>query len=198
MAADAEALDKLELMAYICCGRSMSAAERSPILETFHRAKDKNIFRILATISNSTHSNTSRSVAFEEVPKKVKNMGEDTVKWVKTLVHRCAMGDFVNKEVIRNCILLADECFREEDIESSKKFLECVYLAVESFPELCSTTECSGTLIDLFVSCRTSMVTSEKMNRLITRFGVLSTLSAILSAVSPHVKPVSPWSIDSL
>ncbi|CAJ1959627.1 unnamed protein product [Cylindrotheca closterium] len=187
MAADAEALDKLEVMACMTGGRSMGAAERSPILESFHRAKDKNIFRILATISNATHSNISRSVAFEELPKRVKNMGEDTVKWVKTLVRRCAMGEFINKEVVRHCILLADECFQAEDIESSQKFLECVYLAVESFPELCSTTECFGTLIELFVSCR--MVTCNKMSRLITRFGVLSTLSAILSSISPHVKP---------
>lgn len=188
MVADAEALDKLELMSYISGGQFMSATERSPVLESFHRAKDKNIFRILATISNPTHSNTSRSAAFEELPKKVKNMGEDTVKWVKTLVRRCAMGDFVNKEVVRHCILLADECFQDDDIDSARKFLDCVCLAAESFPELCSTTECFGTLIELFVSCR--MLTSTKVKRLITRYGVLSTLGAILSKVSPHVKPV--------
>lgn len=167
----------------------MSDEERSPILQSFHRAKDKNIFRILAAISNPSHSITSRNVAIDELPKKVKYMGEDTVRWVKTLVRRCAMGDFLNKEVVRHCILLADECFQEDDIESAKKFLDCVFLSAESFPDLCSTTECFGSLIELFVNCR--MVTSNKLRRLISRFGVLSTLGAILSRISPHVKPVS-------
>jgi hypothetical protein len=167
---------------------TINPGERNPVLETFHRVKDKHIFRILSTITNPAHSSKTRSRALDEMPKRVKHMGEATLTWVKTLVRRCSMGDFLNQEIVRHCILLAQECFQEEDIASSHKFLSCVQVAAESFPEVCSNEECFGTLMELFVACR--IASSSELKKVIGHSGIVTTLSTILSAVSPYTQLV--------
>jgi hypothetical protein len=194
-AADAKALDLLEAVASLTAppNSSSNTNERNPVLETFHKAKDKHVFRILSTITNPTHSTKARSRAIEEMPKRVKSMGEATLTWVKVLVRRCAMGDFLNQEIVRHCILLAQECFQEKDIASSQKFLACVQVAADSFPELCANEECFESLMELFVDCR--RVSSSELKTEIGRHGFLTTLSTILSAVAPCTQSVSVCSL---
>jgi hypothetical protein len=98
------------------------------------------------------------------------------------------MGDFLNQEIVRHCILLAQECFQEEDIASSHKFLACVQVAADSFPEVCSNEECFGTLMELFVACR--IASSSELKKVIEDSGIVTTLSTILSAVSPYTQLV--------
>ena len=87
--------------------------ERHPTLEQFHMAKDKHIFRILSTISTPTHSPKARVRALKELPKRVKPLGDNVWNWVKGLVRRCAMGDFINKKIVHHAILLAQECYHQ-------------------------------------------------------------------------------------
>lgn len=174
---------------------STTPGERNPVLTTFHRLKDKHIFRILSSITNPTHSGKDRSRALDEISKRVKYRGEAVLTWVKTLVRRCSMGDFLNHDIIRHCILLAQECFQEEDVASCNKFLACVYVAASNFPEICSNTECFGSLMELFVACR--IESSSEVKKLVAHYGIVTTLSTILSAVSPYTELVCPTAMPS-
>ena len=188
LTAHAKAMDLLESVAAVTALPNSNPGERNPILEAFHRQKDKHIFRILSTITNPSHSNKARVRALEEVPKRVKGDAE-LQKWAKTLVRRCAMGNFVNQESIHHCIMLAQECFEEEEIGACQKFLECVQIATDAFPQLCANTEDFGSLMELFVECRG--VSSSKTKKAMGQFGTVSTLSTILSKVAPYTESVS-------
>lgn len=185
LTAHAEAMDLLETVAALTALPTSNAGERNPILEAFHRQKDKHIFRILSTIVKPGHSSKARIRAMEEVPKRVKG-DADLRAWAKTLVRRCAMGNFVNQESIHHCILLAQECFQEEDIGACQKFLECAHIATDAFPQLCANAEDFGTLMELFVECRG--ISSSKTKKLMGQFGTVTTLSTILSKVAPYTE----------
>mmetsp|Transcript_16057 Transcript_16057/g.37212 ORF Transcript_16057/g.37212 Transcript_16057/m.37212 type:complete len:1378 (+) Transcript_16057:117-4250(+) len=181
-AADAKAKDLLEKVASMIpppSGPSPAPGERHAILEKFHSMKDKHVFRILGTIANPSHSAKARARALDDLPKRVKAAAGDAVSaWVKSLVKRCAMGDFVNHDVIHHCVLLAQECFHEEQFEATQKFLVCIQLAVESFPSLCASDEVFENLSELFRDCNSTTTIDEP--------GIVTALSAILASVSPY------------
>jgi hypothetical protein len=185
LTANAKAEELLERVASLTGPPQGNApeGERHPVLEKFHAAKDKHIFRILSTIATPTHSTAARIRALEELPKRVKHLGEATVAWVRTLVRRCAMGDFMNSQNVQHCIQLALECFQAEELQLSASLVACVKVAADCFPELCATKECFGTLIEFFTECRG--LPSGKFKKEVEQSGMVTALSAILAAAAP-------------
>jgi hypothetical protein len=184
---EVEALAKLEKIASLSAPTSASAsgspADNRPILEKFHGARDKHIFRILATISSPTHSASARARAFDELPKRTKSLGEQTSTWVKMLARRCAMGNFLNVEVVNHCILLAQECFHAGDMDGCMSFLSCVKMTSEIFPAVCANKEGFGNLIELFSECQRSV--SGKKRKSDERSEIITLLSSVLAAAAP-------------
>jgi len=166
-------------------GATPSVGERHPVLEKFHCIKDKHIFRILGTITNPNHSSKARARALDDLPRRVKaTAGEAVQAWVKSLVKRCAMGDFINHDTIHHCVLLALECFNEGDLEATNKFLACVQMAVDSFPSLCAADEIFDNLSELFRECNsTNSSTSQETAEEST---IITSLTAIFASVSPY------------
>jgi hypothetical protein len=156
LTADANALDILEEVAAFVSVSTGAAGERNPMLERFHGIRDKHIFRILASIASPTHSTKSRLRAIEEPAKKLNDYGDALVKFVRVLVRKCAMGDFINQEIVHRSITLAQNCGLQEDWGSCRKFLNCVQLAAEHFPDVCAREKCFESLRELFAKCRSS------------------------------------------
>jgi hypothetical protein len=175
-------MERLEIVATLTAP-ILGSSDIRPVLEKLHTARDKHIFRILATISNPDHSASARVRAFDELPKRTKSLGDSTSAWVKMLARRCAMGNFLNVEIINDCILLAQECFRGGHIPECAEFLTCVRTAVEIYPALGGTKEGFGTLMELFGECRAG--SSSKTKKIIEEYDVVTTLSSILAAAAP-------------
>ena len=173
LTANANALDILEEVASFVNVSTSAAGERNPTLEKLHSIRDKHTFRILASVASSTHSTKSRLRAVEEPMKRLKDHGDLVLKFVRVLVRKCAMGDFINQEIVHHCILLAHQCGSQDDWESCRKFLDCVQLAVEHFPDICADGKSMKTLTELFARCRSSK--GNDLNDIVT------SLSAILA-----------------
>ncbi len=137
LTANARSQDWLERVSSLT-GLTTTPGERHPTLERFHKAKDKHIFRILSTIATPTHTTKARIRALDELPKRVKPLGDAVLTWVKGLVRRGSMGDFLNLEIVHHSILLAQECFREEDYPACERFLKWVQVAADAFPIICA------------------------------------------------------------
>jgi len=193
--ANADAMEKLELVASFTAPSTGANAEISPILEKLHNARDNHIFRVLATIANPSHSSSARDRAFDELPKRTKSLGDQTASWVKTLARRCAMGNFLNVEIIHHSILLAQECFGEGNLQSCMHLLSSVRLAAKIFPSLCATKEEFGTLLELFSECRA--VSSSKSKTGVENSRIITALSGILAQVSPVLAKNDAEGIDS-
>ncbi|VEU41959.1 unnamed protein product [Pseudo-nitzschia multistriata] len=187
-AADAKAKDLLETVASMIpppSGASPAPGERHAVLEKFHSSKDKRVFLVLGTITNPSHSSKCRAKAIDDLPKRVKATAGDAVSaWVKSLAKRCAMGDFVNLDVVHHCVLLAQECFHEGDLDATLKFLVCVQMAVESFPSLCASGEVFENLSELFQDCNGSSQKNQTEGP-----AIVTALSAILASVAPYRDP---------
>lgn len=183
--ADSEAMEKLELVASLSAplpeSKSPSSVDLESILKKIHSAKDKHIFRILSTISQPEHSPSARLRALDELPKRTKGLGNAVQSWVKTLARRCAMGSFMNAEVIEHCIIVSAECFEADRCEASALFLECVKLATSIFPALGSTKKGFEHLLEFFDASRTTSDLSTSMKKDMEKYDVVTTLSEILA-----------------
>jgi hypothetical protein len=186
ISADAEAMDKLEVVAALSApasgGASTSPSELRPILDKLHNARDNHIFRVLATITSPSHSASARSRAFDELPKRTKSLGDQAASWIKTLARRCAMGQFMNGEIVHHSILLAQESFCEGNFQGCIHFLNCVKSASRFYPSLCSEKNDFGTLLEIFSACRS--ITNSKIKNDLGRSGMVTILSSILAEVS--------------
>jgi len=178
-------MELLEILATLTAPVLDSKMSQADVLEAFHSARDKHIFRILATVANPSHTMQARSRALDELPKRTKSLGDAVSVWVKNLVRRCAMGDFINVDVVSHCVLLAQECFFENDIPACASLLACVKTASTTFPSLCATKKTFVTLTELFSECR-SVSDSEKKKE-IEESGIVTALSSILSAAAPNM-----------
>lgn len=176
--ADAKAHELLEKVAALT-GITTEPGERNPTLVKFHKAKDRHVFRILSTIVNPAHTSKARIRALEELPKRVKSLGDAVSTWVKVLVRRCSMGDFLNCDVVHHSVLLAQECFHQQDVEACGMFLRCVQAAADPFPSLAAHKESFETLMELFVDCRTSSKKKEMS-------GLVTALGYALAKAAPH------------
>jgi hypothetical protein len=192
LAAKSKALDLLETVSSMVpapTGASPVPGERHSVLEKIHAIKDRNVFRILGTITHPNHSVNARIRAIDDLPKRVKaaGAGEAATGWIRTLVKRCAMGDFLNQDIVHHCILLAHECFHNDEFDAAQRFLTCVQMAAMRFPQLCASQEDFITLTELFRDC-SSIISprNSSSKRLIKNSGMMTSLSAILAAASPY------------
>ena len=186
LAAEAEAVERLEVVASLSAplsGQSSIPSDIRPVLEKLHAARDKHIFRILATIASPDHSASARLRAFDELPKRTKSLGDSTAAWVKSLARRCAMGHFLNADVVRDCIVLAQDCFANGDFPECAEFLACVKTAIDIYPSLGGTKDAFEGLMELFSACRAN--SSSKTKKMIEEYNMVTTLSSILAAVAP-------------
>jgi len=185
LSADSVALEKLEFVASLSAPISTSGGtdDLQTILMKVHSARDKHIFRLLASISSPTHSPSARSRAFDELPKRTKSLGTSAVSWMKSLARRSAMGNLFNVEAISHCTLLAQEAYHERDLEAAMAFLKCVKIAVNVYPSLCGTKEGFANLVELFGDCRSPQ--SPELKKEIDQSEMVTTLSGILAAAAP-------------
>ena len=178
-------LEKLATLIPAPSGPAPAQGEQHPVLEKFHAIKDKHVFRILGTITHPNHSISARIRALNDLPKRVKATAGDAVqKWVVSLVQRCAMGDFLNQDVVHHCVVLAHECFQEEDWDSTNRFLTCVEMAASRFPVLCASEEDFGTLSEMLRDC-SGISSSSPKKKLIDKANILTLLSSVLAMASP-------------
>ena len=177
---DARAMEVLESIAKLTAPVDTGAkTSMQDVLQDFHSARDKHIFRLLSTIANPNHSAKARARALEELPKRTKPLGDAVSQWVKTLVRRCAMGNSLNSEVVRHCVLLAQECFRDGDVPACEALLATVKTAVDIFPALGSTGETYSTLTELFSECREA---KGEIKKELQASSIVTVLSSILSS----------------
>lgn len=185
MTAEANAIALLEIVGK-ASNLVSSKASSSPAIEditgAFHSARDKHIFRILSSVVDPNHSMQARKHALDELPKRTKSLGNGVSEWIKQLVSRCCMSYFLNTETVHHAVLLAQELFRENDIESTMIMLSCVKVAVEIFPALGAREETFVTLTELFSDCRQE--TSMKVKKKLNSSDIVTGLSAILSVAS--------------
>ena len=180
LTAEAQAMEKLETVAQLSSPIG-SPSDLEEVLQSLHVARDKHIFRLLATIANPNHSASARARAFEDLPKRAKSLGNNTAAWVKKLARRCAMGGFVNQDSVSTCILLAQECFQEGDIDCTMVFLRAVKTAMDAFPRLATSKESFATLVELFGECQSSHI---KHKAQIEEARIVSLLGTILALAS--------------
>ena len=179
---DARAMEILESIAKMTAPVDTgSKASLQKVLQALHGARDKHIFRFLSTITSPDHSGTARARALEELPKRTRSLGDGVAPWVKNLVKRCAMGSSLNCEIVRHCVLLAHECFRNDDVSACGAFLATVKIAVDVFPALGSHVETYSTLTELFSECRAAKGDIKKE---LINLGIVTVLSSILSAIT--------------
>ena len=171
--ADAHAMEWLQRVARLVSDNDNNAE----VLEAFHNARDQHIFRILATLSDPTHTSKARRRALDELPKRTKSLGDAVVDWTKQLVRRCAMGSSLNASVIRQCVVLAQEALKEDDVVATAALVSCVQTTTEIFPALCASS--FETLTDIFSECRAA---GDDIKKELEESGVVTALSAILSA----------------
>lgn len=167
------------------------------VLQDFHSARDKHIFRLLSTIASPDHSAKARERVWDDMSKRTKPLGDAVSQWVRNLTRRCAMGNSLNSGVIQQCISLAQECFREGDVPACGALLATVKTAVDIFPAMCSSEETYAMLTELFSECREA--TGEIRNEL-NASGIVTVLSSILSSITmaiPGDKVVRPPRIIS-
>lgn len=155
--------------------------KRSEHLSSFHAAKDKQLFRILATLTNPADSANARERALGKLPELTKPISTTVSEWVSQLVARCSMGDSLNAGILESCILLANACFDEEDIQKCIWFLHVVEFVVGVFPDLCNAGETFESLTTLFSKCRG---TSGSLKEKVQKSGIVTLLSSILSSSS--------------
>jgi hypothetical protein len=184
IAAEAKAVELLEIVVRL--GNISSSKTNTPTVDDIvgglHNARDKHIFRILATIVDPNHTMSARKHALDELPKRTKVLGNGVSDWIRSLVNRCSMSNFLNGATVHHTVLLAQELFRENDIAATSITLASVKVAVESFPVLGAIQETFVTLTELFSDCRRK--SSTKLKKELDCSGIVTGLSSILSAAS--------------
>jgi hypothetical protein len=188
--ADARARQLLEQVAHLSCPVENSKVSMESVISAFHGAKDQHIFRILATITDPSHSASARARALEELPKRTSHLGDAVSEWVKQLVKRCAMGDAMNAPVLQECVRLARGCVQEQDIASGAALLASVQMLVDIFPTI-GTAAIFEELSSLFLQCRSVSGTLKKD---LNRSGMVTRVTSILSlvAAAPSNEAQSP------
>jgi hypothetical protein len=91
------------------------------------------------------------------------------------------MGESMNAEIIENCVVLAQECLKEEEVTACKAFLETVELVVHVFPDICSTGETKNTLAELLSACGSA---SSELRKSLNNNHIVTLLSSIMSSAT--------------
>ncbi|GKY98371.1 hypothetical protein MPSEU_000794700 [Mayamaea pseudoterrestris] len=191
--AQANTLDLLEKVATLA--PPAPGNDQAKVLEDFHKARDKHIFRQLALVVDPKQSNKVRFKALDDLPKRMKSAASDNASiWIKNLVRRCCMGDFMNASVAAECARLAHESFNEEDITACAAFLSSIKTIIDIFPTLGGVSETFSNLTDLFSSCRA--IDDKDRKKDLAENGILTTLSSILAVAAPAPKASDNMDIE--
>lgn len=181
------AFQKLEIVASLTSPPSalsspgVSMEDIDKILSKVHGAKDKHIFRLLASITTPAQSSVARARALDELPKRTKSLGVSASAWVKTLARRCSMGYFINSEIIARCASIARKAFFEGEYLSCRVVLESVNSGITIFHSIAGK-EASESLTEMFAECRGALTGDAKQQ--IKDCGILTVLSEMLAYVS--------------
>jgi hypothetical protein len=96
------------------------------------------------------------------------------------------MGESLNAEIIENCVILAQECLKEEEVSACKAFLQTVELAVHVFPDICNTGETRQTLAELLSSCGSA---ASELRKSLKSNHIVTLLSSIMSSATSSPTP---------
>merc|ERR1719174_345758 len=104
-------------------------AKKAEYLSKIHSHKDKNLFKIMASITDACHTPAVRVKALDQLPKSVASLGAPAAAWMKTFVRRVSMGSALQFDTVNHCAMLAQECFGEGEYYTASHFLDIVKLA---------------------------------------------------------------------
>lgn len=178
--ADAMAFQALQAAAAL-----LPTPKSEQFLEKLHKAKDQHMFRILAGICDPHHARSARKRALEDLVARTKaSLGEEVADWMKQVVRRVAMGNFINETVLEDCVVMAQEMWHEEHVVTCCKVLQSVHHIIGVFPSLgCKKFE---TLCEIYQECRT---TSDKHH---PAFQVATLLSEMIARMADSGKVSMP------
>jgi hypothetical protein len=131
------------------------------ILQQVHGARDRHLFRVLATIATPNHSVKSRIRAFDDLPKRAKNCSfrPDSISWLKCCARRCAMGA-VNVDMTRHLVLLAQRSL--EEVVESKQYVNDAQVPLDNLVSLLrALTVLAMTFPKMVASCAPEGVSKE-------------------------------------
>lgn len=94
------------------------------------------------------------------------------------------MGESLNSEIIENCVILAQECLKEEEFTACRAFLQTVELGVHVFPDICCTDETNTTLAELLSDCRS---VPREYCKVLNENNIVTLLSSILSHTTSSI-----------
>lgn len=182
LVADANARELLEVAAKLTAPPRAPTTRGGNVLALFHGAKDKHVFRLLATLVDPLQTPKTRARALADLPRRVAPFGEAVSTWVKTLTRRCNMGDFMNGDVLGECVRLARDAFEEGDIPACSVLLSASKIAIDVFPVLGTQGETFRALQALTCSCGSAR--SGEAKEEINEMGLVTILSSVLKTVS--------------
>jgi hypothetical protein len=180
--ADANARELLEVAAKLTAPPRSPTNRTGDVLALIHAAKDKHIFRLLSTLVDPLQTPKTRDRALADLPRRVAPFGEAAATWIKTLARRCNMGDFMNGDVVGECVRLAREAFEEGDVPACSVLLSASKIAIDVFPALGTPAATFRTLQSL--TCECGNVRSGDIKQEIDETGLVTILSSILKKVS--------------
>ncbi|KAL7575853.1 hypothetical protein ACA910_003170 [Epithemia clementina (nom. ined.)] len=141
LTADAKALELLRRLYWLMAhGQDDNVAsdddQINEVLLAFHRCRDKQVFRILSTIANSSHSSKARQRALDQVPSRIKAFLNDeaTAAFSFKLVEQTAFPDFMNFSVLRDITQIA-----EQHGQLRLPALKIVHMMTRPFPRMAET-----------------------------------------------------------
>lgn len=147
-------------------------------LKSLHRARDQHIFRLLQSLATPLQSKSARTRAGQELVKRCQFLNDDT-SWMKQLVRRSGMGDFINADIVESSAELAQQCLESGHVAGCAALLGTCKVAAAVFPELCGQSTTFTIFRQIFSTCRNTKDAGLK-NQL-QEWRLVTTLSSILS-----------------
>jgi hypothetical protein len=191
LVADANARELLEVAAKLTAPPRPPTNRSGDVLALIHGAKDKHIFRLLATLVDPLQTPKTRARTLADLPRRVAPFGEAAATWVKTLIRRCNMGDFMNGDVVGECVRLARESLEEGDVLACSVLLSASHIAIDVFPVLGTPDATFRALQSLTCLCGNARSGDAKQE--VNDTGLVTILSSILKRVSlkaGHIRAV--------
>ncbi len=146
MKANAAAISALEK---VITFTPIATNEKDKLVKSLHGARDRHLFRVLATIATPMHSKSSRSRAFQDLPQRAKQCSftKTEIAWLKVCARRCAMGS-IDTELTEHLILLiklcvkslvAGGCETKSELHNTGCMMQTLKLLSKVFPKLVAT-----------------------------------------------------------
>ena len=196
MKANAAAFAALEKVASLT--PTPAGTEKDKLLQSVHGARDRHLFRVLATISTPLHSKTSRSRAFQDLPLRAKQCSftKSEITWIKTCARRCAMGA-IDVEMTEHLILLAKLCVKsaletsssdfKSNIFHAMCFLRALKLVCKSFPKMATVGMSHLQEIFLILRSQKSRRSSKELEKSKALISLCNIVLKLIALAMPHV-----------